>query len=135
MSGNGSDLRYIGKPVKKKDAFVKVTGQARYTADLPMHRALTMRILRSPVPHARIRGIDVRIHWSWLIIFWLITSGVAGIFSAPNSGRPWCDNIMCCNTRRIAGDTGWPWAAESSALRCSHKIPCAMWPTSCPSSL
>ena len=59
MSGNGSDLRYIGKPVKKKDAFVKVTGQARYTADLPMHRALTMRILRSPVPHARIRGIDV----------------------------------------------------------------------------
>lgn len=29
---------------------------------------------------ARIRGIDIRIHWSWLIIFWLITFGVAGIF-------------------------------------------------------
>jgi xanthine dehydrogenase molybdenum-binding subunit len=56
MSGNG--LKYIGKPVKKKDAFLKVTGNARYTADLPMHRALTMRILRSPVPHARIRKID-----------------------------------------------------------------------------
>ncbi len=53
------DLRYIGKPIKKKDAFLKVTGAARYTADLPMHRALTVRVLRSPVPHARIRGIDV----------------------------------------------------------------------------
>ncbi|MBI2882032.1 MAG: molybdopterin-dependent oxidoreductase [Candidatus Tectomicrobia bacterium] len=53
-----SDLRYIGKSVKKKDAFLKVTGRARYTADLPMPRALTVRILRSPVPHARIRGID-----------------------------------------------------------------------------
>ena len=30
---------------------------------------------------ARIRGIDIRIHWSWLIIFWLITWGVAGIFA------------------------------------------------------
>ena len=30
---------------------------------------------------ARIRGIDIRIHWSWVIIFWLITWGVAGIFA------------------------------------------------------
>ncbi|MFQ5693009.1 MAG: xanthine dehydrogenase family protein molybdopterin-binding subunit, partial [Nitrospinota bacterium] len=54
-----ADLRYVGKSVQKKDAFLKVTGHARYTADLPMRRALTVRILRSPVPHARLRRIDV----------------------------------------------------------------------------
>ncbi len=58
MSGNGGDLRFIGKPIRKKDAFLKVTGHAKYTSDLPMQRALTIRILRSPVPHARIAKID-----------------------------------------------------------------------------
>lgn len=52
------ELQYVGKSVKKKDAFQKVTGYAKYTADLPMHRALTICTLRSPVPHARIRSID-----------------------------------------------------------------------------
>ena len=37
----------------------------------------------------RIRGIDIRIHWSWLIIFWLITFGVAGIFGEIN--EEWSD--------------------------------------------
>ncbi|MFQ5912763.1 MAG: xanthine dehydrogenase family protein molybdopterin-binding subunit [Nitrospinota bacterium] len=54
-----SDLHYVGKSIKKKDAFLKITGRARYTADLPMHRALTVRVLRSPYPHARVREIDV----------------------------------------------------------------------------
>ena len=29
----------------------------------------------------RIRGIAIRIHWSWLIIFWLITWAVQGVFA------------------------------------------------------
>ncbi|MEE9273969.1 MAG: molybdopterin cofactor-binding domain-containing protein, partial [bacterium] len=54
----GGELRYIGKSVRKKDAVEKVTGRARYVDDLPMHRALIVCTLRSPVPHARIRRID-----------------------------------------------------------------------------
>jgi 4-hydroxybenzoyl-CoA reductase subunit alpha len=42
------------------DGVEKVTGRAQYTADLPARHALVGRILRSPLPHARIRGIDIR---------------------------------------------------------------------------
>ena len=41
------------------DGVEKVTGRARYTADLPAPRALVGAILRSPVAHGRIHSIDV----------------------------------------------------------------------------
>jgi len=40
------------------DGFDKVTGRARYTADIAAPGALVGRILRSPHPHARIVSID-----------------------------------------------------------------------------
>ncbi len=40
------------------DGIEKVTGRAGYTADLPFAHALVGRILRSPVAHGIIRGID-----------------------------------------------------------------------------
>jgi 4-hydroxybenzoyl-CoA reductase subunit alpha len=40
------------------DGIEKVTGRARYTADLPLGPALVGRILRSPVAHGIIRSID-----------------------------------------------------------------------------
>jgi 4-hydroxybenzoyl-CoA reductase subunit alpha len=42
------------------DGIEKVTGRAQYTADLPFADALVGRILRSPVAHGVIRGIDAR---------------------------------------------------------------------------
>jgi 4-hydroxybenzoyl-CoA reductase subunit alpha len=42
------------------DGVEKVTGRALYTADLPARHALVGAILRSPLPHAVIRGIDTR---------------------------------------------------------------------------
>ncbi|MEI8325900.1 MAG: molybdopterin cofactor-binding domain-containing protein, partial [Betaproteobacteria bacterium] len=41
------------------DGVEKVTGRAQFTADLSARDALVGAILRSPVAHARIRGIDV----------------------------------------------------------------------------
>jgi len=41
------------------DGVEKVTGRAKYTADLPAAGALVGAILRSPAAHATIRGIDV----------------------------------------------------------------------------
>jgi 4-hydroxybenzoyl-CoA reductase subunit alpha len=40
------------------DGVEKVTGKARFTADLPAPGALCGRLLRSPLPHARIVSID-----------------------------------------------------------------------------
>ncbi len=48
----------IGTPTPLVDGVEKVTGRAKYTADLPAQGALAGRILRSPIPHGIIRRID-----------------------------------------------------------------------------
>ena len=48
----------VGQRTPLIDGVDKVTGRARYTADLPLGPALVGRILRSPVAHGLIRGID-----------------------------------------------------------------------------
>jgi 4-hydroxybenzoyl-CoA reductase subunit alpha len=50
----------VGRRTPLIDGIEKVTGRARYTADLPFGDALVGRILRSPVAHGLIRGIDTR---------------------------------------------------------------------------
>ena len=49
----------VGQRTPLVDGIDKVTGRARYTADLPFGQALVGRILRSPVAHGRIHAIDV----------------------------------------------------------------------------
>ncbi|MDE2397430.1 MAG: 4-hydroxybenzoyl-CoA reductase subunit alpha [Burkholderiales bacterium] len=49
----------VGQRMPLVDGIEKVTGRARYTADLPFGPVLVGRILRSPVAHGRIRGIDL----------------------------------------------------------------------------
>ena len=48
----------IGKAVPRIDALAKVTGKTRYTCDIEFPGMLVGRILRSPLPHARIKRID-----------------------------------------------------------------------------
>jgi 4-hydroxybenzoyl-CoA reductase subunit alpha len=48
----------VGVPTPLIDGVEKVTGKAKYTADLPAPSALCGRILRSPLAHARILSID-----------------------------------------------------------------------------
>ncbi len=50
--------RYIGKSLPRRDARLKATGEARYTADLSLPFMLHAAVLRSPYPHARILSID-----------------------------------------------------------------------------
>src|SRR5918998_892511 len=48
----------VGRSIPRDDGPAKVTGVARYTADVPLAGALWARCLRSPLPHARIVRID-----------------------------------------------------------------------------
>ncbi len=48
----------LGKPVPRVEGADKVTGTTVYTADLAMPGALWGKILRSPVPHARLGKIN-----------------------------------------------------------------------------
>ena len=50
--------RVVGTPVPRIDGREKVTGAANYGADFEIPGMLWAKTLRSPYPHARIRGID-----------------------------------------------------------------------------
>ena len=49
----------VGKARRRVDGRAKVTGQTRFADDLLPPRTVHCRLLRSTVPHARIRSIDV----------------------------------------------------------------------------
>ena len=51
-------LRHIGRAQRKVDATGKVTGKTLFADDLSRPRMLHTKVLRSPHPHASIRGID-----------------------------------------------------------------------------
>ena len=48
----------LGKPIPRVDARLKVTGEAKYAADIEVADMLWGAIKRSPYPHARILNID-----------------------------------------------------------------------------
>ncbi|NLN59609.1 MAG: molybdopterin-dependent oxidoreductase [Deltaproteobacteria bacterium] len=50
----------IGRGRPRTDSLAKVTGAAQFTADIPVHRCLVGKILRSPHAHARILSIDTQ---------------------------------------------------------------------------
>jgi CO/xanthine dehydrogenase Mo-binding subunit len=52
------ELRYVGRPVPRVDAFEKVTGQAAYCVDVELPGMLFGAVKRSLFPHARILEID-----------------------------------------------------------------------------
>ena len=52
-------LAVIGKSVPRQNGREKVTGATRFTVDITLPGMLHGRILRSPLPHATLRAIDV----------------------------------------------------------------------------
>lgn len=53
-----AELTYVGKPTSRVDGVQKVTGAARYTADVRLPGMLYGKRLCSPLPHARVKSID-----------------------------------------------------------------------------
>ncbi len=54
-----AELSVIGKRTPRLDGRMKVTGAARYTADVRLPGMLHARVVGATVPHARIRSIEV----------------------------------------------------------------------------
>lgn len=52
------DLKVVGKSLPLKDSLEKVTGGAKYAADIQLPNLLHAKMLGSPHPHALIRKID-----------------------------------------------------------------------------
>src|SRR6266705_3621944 len=56
---NGKPLKIVGKPFRKVDARAKCTGQTKFADDIFLPRMLYCKILRSHLPHALIKNIDL----------------------------------------------------------------------------
>ena len=56
----GSGRRLIGKDYKTADLYAKVTGLARYAEDYHADGMLYCKLLLSPLPHARVKHLDLR---------------------------------------------------------------------------
>ena len=56
---NGAAKKVVGKPFRKVDARAKCTGQTRFADDIFLPRMLYAKLLRSSVPHAAIKSIDL----------------------------------------------------------------------------
>jgi CO/xanthine dehydrogenase Mo-binding subunit len=54
----GSQFQWVGTRPVRPDGIDKVTGRAKFGADVAMQGQLVGRVLRSPHPHARIKSID-----------------------------------------------------------------------------
>jgi CO/xanthine dehydrogenase Mo-binding subunit len=58
--GNGQSrkLKYVGTRAPRPDGVDKVTGRAKFGADLSMPNMIVGKVLRSPHAHARIKSVD-----------------------------------------------------------------------------
>jgi xanthine dehydrogenase YagR molybdenum-binding subunit len=52
------DLKYVGKSHERLDGYAKVTGRARYTADVQLPGMLYAKFVNSTLPHATVVSVD-----------------------------------------------------------------------------
>jgi xanthine dehydrogenase molybdopterin-binding subunit B len=57
---SNENLKYVGKQISRKDGYDKVSGTAVYTSDKILPNMLHAKILRCPLPHARIKKINTK---------------------------------------------------------------------------
>ena len=56
----GAGHKLIGKDYVTADLYAKVTGQAKYAEDFHAEGMLFCKLLLSPLPHARVRRLELR---------------------------------------------------------------------------
>jgi len=52
------ELKYVGKPQERLDGYAKVTGNARYTADVQLPGMLYAKFVNATLPHAKVVSVD-----------------------------------------------------------------------------
>ncbi|MDT3699788.1 MAG: molybdopterin cofactor-binding domain-containing protein [Thermincola sp.] len=104
----------IGMRIPRQDALAKATGTEKFAADLQKAGMLCLKILRSPLAHARIAGIDVSAARA--------VPGVVGVFTAkdvPGTNRLKISRadqpVLCDEKVRCIGDPVAVVAAVSEA--------------------
>ena len=101
----------IGQSIQRIDGPDKVTGETLYAADVVLPGMLTGKILRSPHPHARIRGVDTTAAWAVPGVKAIVTGEDARGFY---QGKVLRDlPVLCWDKVRYIGDRVAAVAAET----------------------
>lgn len=80
---------YVGKSVKRVDAFDKVTGRAKYTEDLIPKNAYYAKILHSTIGHGRVIGFDLEEALQVPGVVKIVTCFDVPKHGFPTAGHPW----------------------------------------------
>ena len=97
-----SEFKTVGQAVIREDTWAKVTGEARYAADIALPDMLHMKLIFAGRPHARILGIDTGAA--------RISPGVVAVFTADDvpvnkRGLVTLDQpVFCAQKVRYVGD-------------------------------
>jgi CO/xanthine dehydrogenase Mo-binding subunit len=102
------EMKYVGRSIARVDAVDKVTGRAKFTGDLNVPGMLHGKILRSPFPHARIRGIDASKAEALPGVVAVLTSKDISDTQPIYSGRP----VIALDKTRYIGEPVAAVAAE-----------------------
>jgi CO/xanthine dehydrogenase Mo-binding subunit len=104
--GADADLTVVGRAYPRLEGREKVTGTARYSSDVRLPGQLYARVLRSPLPHARIRRLDTSRAAR--------APGVHAVLSKENAPRiAWYEEgVLFETTLRMVGDEVAAVAAE-----------------------
>jgi xanthine dehydrogenase YagR molybdenum-binding subunit len=103
-------LAIVGRFLARVEGEEKVTGRARYAADIRLPGLLYARVLRSPLPHARLQRLDTTRAQA--------LPGVRAVLSAANAPEiPWYeDSVLFDRTLRFVGDEVAAVAADTEEI-------------------
>ena len=109
------ELSVVGKRLPRIDALEKVTGSARYTADITLPGMLIGKILRSPHAHAKILSIDTSKAEKVPGVKAVITAEETPKIKYVHVGPPFQDKLVLATDKvRYVGDEVAAVAADTS---------------------
>src|SRR5918997_6070104 len=104
----------LGRPEYRVEGPLKVTGAARYTADVQLPGMLHLAYTRSPVPHARIVSIDTSAAKAVPGVHAVLTGADIGFAGVGRTLQDW--PALAIDRVRLIGDRVAAVAAESRAI-------------------
>src|SRR5574344_462261 len=79
----------VGKPVERVDAFEKVTGRAKYTADLFPRNALIAKVMHSTIANGKVLSFDLDEAGKIPGVVKILTCFDVPDIQYPTAGHPW----------------------------------------------
>lgn len=126
-------MKIVGQEVKRVDAYGKVTGEAKYTADLEPRDILHGRVVHSTIANGRVKSFDLTEALKVPGVVKIVTCFDVPDCQFPTAGHPWsvelkhqdiCDRKLLNERVRLYGDDIAAVVAEDevAAFQAARKI-------------